>query len=122
MNGNAAIKTTVAGSAAGDPLTVWLQNVANPSAAVAGVHMTVSTSSDPTPVASGTYSIVAAHGVSTSTVRLTTAAAAATGVDYLLSFTTWSTGVLRGCGADVCAAALAGTSFVNTRIVVTDAL
>ncbi len=121
-NANATIKIPVAGSTAGDQLTVWLKNVTNPSAAAAGLHMTVSTSADAVTATSAPYSIVAAHGVSASKVKLTTAAAGATGVDYRLTFTTSSTGSLSGTGGWVTVAAPTGTSFAATSVVITDTL
>jgi hypothetical protein len=121
-NSNATIKIPVGTAPSGEKLEVWLKNVANPSVAAASVHMTVFTSADPTPVSSAGYAIVVAHGVSTPTARLTTAAAGATGVDYRLTFTTSATGALNGNGGSVTVAAPAGTSFLNSSVVVTDTL
>jgi hypothetical protein len=121
-NGNRTMRIPVGAAPAGEKLEVWLKNVNNPATAAAGLRLTVSTSADPVAVSSAVYSIVAARGVSAPTVRLTTAAAGATGVDYRLTFTTSSTGSLSGTGGWVTVAAPAGTSFAGASVVVTDTL
>jgi hypothetical protein len=121
-NSNATIMIPVGAAPAGEKIEVWLKNVANPPAPAASQHMTVSSTSDTTPVPSAAYSIVAAHGVTTPAAKLTTAAAGATGVDYRLTFTTSATGALNGNGGSITVAAPAGTSFANTSAVITDTL
>ncbi|MCA1684222.1 MAG: hypothetical protein LC708_03750, partial [Actinobacteria bacterium] len=96
---------------AGDHLTVRFNGATNP--APGTYAMSLSTTSDPTPVtSSGTYTITAAQAVSTVTgpTSLTSPAAGATGVDYAgLGFTVSSTGGLGPNGGYVTVVAPAGT-------------
>jgi hypothetical protein len=118
-NANATLRVPVAGSAAGDQLTVWLKNVTNPPLAAAGLHMTVSTSADPGAASSASYSIVAAHGVSAPAVELSSTAPNATAVKYTMTFNASSTGGLSGTGGFITIAAPAGTSFAGSTSTVT---
>jgi hypothetical protein len=118
-NANATLRVPVAGSAAGDQLTVWLKNVTNPPLAAAGLHMTVSTSADPGAASSASYSIVAAHGVSAPAVELSSTAPNATAVKYAMTFNASPTGGLSGTGGFITIAAPAGTSFAGSTSTVT---
>jgi hypothetical protein len=116
-NSGATIKIPVSGAPAADQLTVWLKGVTNPGTAASGLHMSVSTSSDPIAVSSAAYNIVAAHGVSTPAVKLSNTAASATGVTYTVTFNASSTGALSGTGSSITIAAPAGTVFAGSSSV-----
>jgi hypothetical protein len=117
-NSNATIKIPVAGPAAGDELTVWLRNVTNQASAGGKLLMTVSTTTDPTPVATALYSILAAQRVSTPAVLLSQTKPNATGVKYSITFTASSTGALSGTGGWITIQAPATTSFAGSSSVV----
>jgi hypothetical protein len=79
----------------GDTLVATLNGVANPTAG--SRSLTVSTSQDTTPVASPTYAVTSAQGVSGLGVSINTPTSAAGGLtSYVATFTTSSTGGLNG--------------------------
>jgi predicted RNA-binding protein with TRAM domain len=120
-NSNQTIKLAVQGAAAGDTLRVFIPAVKNPAAGT-GLHLSVWTSSDTTPVSSAAYAITAPLAISAPTVALTTRAASATGVDYVLTVKLSSTGALTGTDDFIKVTVPAGTSFanVNNRVQVVD--
>ncbi len=77
---------------AGDHLTASILGAVNPTSPGTTYTLTVSTSSDPTPVTSGSYTIVAGHSVSKPTVTPSDHTAAATGVTYTVGFKASTTG------------------------------
>ncbi|HZT95613.1 MAG TPA: hypothetical protein VFB34_02130 [Chloroflexota bacterium] len=105
------ITTAVKGAQAGDQVTLILHDVQNPSVLASTDRLKVSTSSDYTPVSSGTYAILSAHKITSPVVSLTTAAAGATGVDYRLTFNLSTTGALSGTQDTITVTAPPGTSF-----------
>jgi hypothetical protein len=96
-----------------------LRNVSNPPT-VASDHLVVSTSSSPSLVNSSSYSIVAAHSVSSPVVILSNSAPNATGVTYSVTFNASVTGALNGTGDSITIAAPAGTSFASASVSVID--
>ena len=99
---------TIAG---GDTVLVTASNVTNPATATTGEAVTVSTSSDITPVQTNSYAITAAKAVSSPSVALSTTAAGATNVTYDVRFTASSTGSLAPYYSTITLAAPAGTNF-----------
>jgi hypothetical protein len=80
---------------AGDELVATLSGVVNPGAGAKS--LTISTSSDTTPVTSPTYTVTAAQGVSNLGVTINTPTSAAGGLtDYVIAFNTSTTGALNG--------------------------
>ena len=97
---NGLVATCTLGSGktipANSSVTVELDVVANPSTPSDTEQVTVSTTSDnPTStVPSANYSVIAGHPVSNATLKLSNVAPGATGVTYLIGFTTSATGAL----------------------------
>ncbi len=92
---------------AGDHLTIDVYRVTNPPA---GTHtVSVSTSSDLTPVASGPYTVTAQQNVSSVTTAASSLTPGATGVEYRVGFTTSSTGQLSPDGGRIVLTGPAGT-------------
>jgi hypothetical protein len=83
-------------SAAGDQLSADIEGAVNPSTASTTNTVSVSTSSDTSPVTSATYTIVANHPVVSPKVTVTTSAAVGARAAYGVSFTASSTGALTG--------------------------
>ena len=81
---------------AGDNLSADVEGAVNPATASSTDSVTVSTSSDTTPVVSGHYAIVAQHPVSGPAVAVTTSPAVGARAGYTVAFTTSATGGLSG--------------------------
>ncbi len=96
--------------AASTTVSMVLNGVVNPSAG--SKTLTISTSSDTTPVTSPSYSVTAAQPVSAVTVGLSSSVPHATGVTYTIGFKTSATGALSGdAGSTITVTAPAGTGF-----------
>jgi len=95
---------------AGDGVSADVEGAVNPATASSADTVTVSTSSDTTPVVSGHYAIVAGHPVSTPAVTVTTSPAVGARAGYTVAFTTSATGGLsRAAGSTVTIVFPAGT-------------
>jgi CobQ-like glutamine amidotransferase family enzyme len=95
---------------AGDSVSADVEGVVNPATAKSTYTLTVSTSSDTTPVTSGTYAIVAGHPVSAPAVTVTTSPAVGARAGYTVAFTTSATGGLSAAaGSTVTMVFPAGT-------------
>ena len=112
-NGGATITLDISGTVnPGDHLTIRFRRVTNP--APGTYTLTVSTSSDRTPVTSAPYTVTAASTISAVTApTLSSTAATATGVQYSnIGFTVSSTGALNSDGS-ITISAPAGTVFTG---------
>jgi hypothetical protein len=78
----------------GDAVSADVEGAVNPAVAKSTYTVTVSTSSDTTPVVSTHYAIVAKHPVSTPAVTVTTSPAVGARAGYTVAFTTSATGGL----------------------------
>ena len=96
-----------------DAITVELDGVTNPSTVTTQDTVSVFTTSD-TSATSSPYSVVNPHDVTTPGVALSNLQGSASGVDYLISFTTSSTGGLSGAaGSTITITFPSGTGLGN---------
>jgi hypothetical protein len=101
---------------AGDAVSADVEGAVNPATANSTYTVTVSTSSDTTPVVSGHYAIVAKHPVSTPAVTVTTSPAASARAGYTVAFTTSATGGLsNAAGSTVTIIFPAGTGLSSLK-------
>jgi hypothetical protein len=95
---------------AGDAVSADVEGAVNPATASSTDTVTVSTSSDTTPVVSSPYAIVAKHPVKNPAVTVTTSPAAGARAGYTVAFTTSATGGLSAvAGSTVTIVFPAGT-------------
>ena len=117
---NIAICTLGSGTsiAAGTAVTVELDGVTNPAANPTGAQQTLSVTTDTdTTAASMNYTIVAAGSVSQPTVTNTPPTTAAGGrTDYVISFTTSSTGGMSGTAHSQITITLPGNTSVRSDV------
>ena len=107
---------------AGDHLTALVAGATNPTSPGTAYTLTVSTSSDTAAVTSGSYAIVAAHGVGKPTVTPSSHTAGATGVTYTVGFKASTTGGMsQVVGSTLTLTFPAGTNVHNiTSAILTD--
>jgi hypothetical protein len=104
-------------TAAGDTLTTVLNGINNPTTAKSTYKLIVSTTSDPAPITSPSYSVVAAHNLSNLTVAISAPSSSAKALTtYAVAFKASATGGMAGdTGSLINITLPTGTSIAHFR-------